>query len=175
MIDECGDTVYLNDMSRRSEIPKSKDDAKATVSARVNYLAEIITSLLYSVGQHRLLQTFIADFCPPGGNFTTNEDTLSQLGRMSLACGDMQMAVQFFNRVTQPKLKHANQGYLDFFGGSFQVAKDDFASAGEKAPANIEACAKHMGHFTHDPNDAPIQGKRYTPEEKSQWPAQPKY
>lgn len=173
MIDECGDTVYLNDMSRRSEITKSKEDAKATVRARINYLAEIVTSLLYSVGQHRLLQTFIADFCPPG--FTTNEETLSQLGRMSLACGDMQMAVQFFNEVTDPKLKSANQGYMDFFGGSFQAAKEDFANAKEKAPTNIEACSKHMGHFTHDPNETPMQGKRQTAEEKSQWPAQPKY
>lgn len=173
MIDECGDTIYLNDMSRRSEIAKSKEDAKTTVHARINYLAEIITSLLYSVGQHRLLQTFIADFCPL--DFTTDEDTLSQLGRMSLACGDMQMAVQFFTKVADPKLKSANQGYMDFFGGSFQAAKDDFANAKEKAPANIEACSKHMGHFTHDPNETPIQGKRHSPEEKSQWPAQPKY
>jgi len=58
--------------------------------------------------------------------------------------------------------------------GSFPSAVKGFQAAKARAPQSIEACAKHMGTFTTDPSDAPVATKKKTPEERSQWPAQPK-
>ncbi|OHT14782.1 hypothetical protein TRFO_03075 [Tritrichomonas foetus] len=168
-----GETVFLNDRSRPTEVSMPLDEARNTVQARLDYLAENIASLLYSSGQHQLLLTFLTDFCLE--NFTTNETTLSQLGRVALACGDNQMASTFFGDVKDEGLKSANQGYISFYSSAFQSARKEFQAAGEKGPANSDACLKYMGQFTTDPSESTaVKAKKQTAEDRTQWPMQPR-
>ena len=164
--------VFLNDRNLSSEVECDKAAAEKIVQARLDYLAELVSSLLYTNDQHQLLQAFMHDFCPP--TFTTSEETLSQLGRMAIASGDTDSAAQYFECVKDDALKSANKGYIDFFGNLFEPAKRDFEAAKDRAPKNFEACANHMGLFTADPTDTPVTVKKETAEERTQWPARPK-
>ena len=167
------ESVFLNDRTRPSEVKLSIDEARNVIQARLDYLAENIVSLLYSNLQHSLLLTFISDFCLD--NFTKNEITLSQLGRVALACGDSQIANTFFNEVQDPSLQAANKGYISFYESSFQNAYNQFKEAGEAGPANPDACLKYLGQFSTDPSEqAPPKVKKQTPEDRTQWPMQPR-
>lgn len=165
--------VFLNDRTRPSEISMPISDAKTVIQSRVDYLAENVVSLLYSTGQLQLLLTFLTDFCVK--DFTTNEVTLSQLGRAALACGDNQIASNFFEHVKDSNLVSANQGYVNFYGNAFANAKKDFDAAGSAGPANADACLKFLGQFTSDPNEqSSLSSKKQTVEDKTQWPMQPR-
>ena len=172
MIKGGGANVFLNDRNLEKEVECQKDAAVEVVQARLDYLAEVVSSLLYTNDQHHLLQAFMHDFCPP--TFTKSEETLSQLGRMAVASGDTDLASQYFEGVKEEALKSANKGYIDFFGSLFEPAKRDFENAKARAPKNFEACAKHMGLFAADPTDVQVTVKKESAEEKTQWPARPK-
>ena len=161
------DKVFLNDRTRPSEISMPLSDAKVVIQSRIDYLAENIVSLLYSTGQLQLLLTFLTDFCL--NEFTTNEITLSQLGRAALACGDNQIASNFFEHVKDSNLISANQGYVNFYGNAFANAKKDFDAE------NSDACLKFLGQFTNDPTEqSSLSSKRQTIDDKTQWPLQPR-
>jgi tetratricopeptide (TPR) repeat protein len=162
--------VFLNDRNRSSEIQVPQPEALKIVQGRIDYLAEIITSLLYTSGQHQMLLSFLADFCHWDAGW--NDITLGQLGRMALAAGDKLIARKYFNKVSDANQKAANEGYVAFFDGQFPDAQKKFEEAKSAAPENIEACQKYQGMFGKDPMDAAIAKKN--PEERSQWPAQPK-
>ena len=167
------DKVFLNDRTRPSEIEMQLSDAKVVIQSRIDYLAENIVSLLYSTGQLQLLLTFLTDFCL--NEFTTNEIALSQLGRAALACGDSQIASNFFQHVKDASLISANQGYVNFYSNAFANAKKDFDAAGSSGPANSDACLKFLGQFANDPTDqSSLSSKRQTIDDKTQWPMQPR-
>jgi hypothetical protein len=164
--------VFLNDCTRSREVAVDQRDALAIVQARIDYLAELAASLLYSGGQHQLLSAFLNDFASPA--LTDSEETLSQLGRMALACGDGALAVAYFKRVTAKPLATANQGYVSYFGNNFPAARKEFMEARAAGPANADVCLKHAGQLTADPTEPPGPAKKPTPEERTQWPLQPK-
>ena len=169
-----GESVYINDRTRQSEIMMPLSDAKSVIQSRINYIAENIVSILYSTGQQQLLLTFLTDFCLED-NFIEDEVTLSQLGRSALACGDDEIADRFFSKVKDQQLVSANNGYKNFYGSKFANAKKDFEAAGPAGPSNLEACSKYMGQFTTDPSDQGAgASKKLTAEEKTQWPLQPR-
>lgn len=120
--------VFLNDRTHLREISVECSEAVQIVGARIDYIAELVASLLYSNGQHQLLSAFLTDFASP--TQTENEETLSHLGRMALACGDGQLAVAYFKRVVSDKaLATANQGYVSYFGNNFTAAQNEFSDA----------------------------------------------
>jgi len=163
--------IFLNDRTRSSEIQVDLPTALQVTQSRIDYIAELTTSLLFSKGQLQLLSAFLTDFASP--NFTENEETLSHLGRLALAFGDVPAAVKYFEKVQNPDLKMANTGYVSYFGGNFLEARKQFQEAKSAGPANSDLCLKHAGNLQTDPSEA--QGSRkLAPEERSQWPAEPK-
>jgi hypothetical protein len=169
----AGPRVFLSDRTRSGEIAVDRTEAVKIVQGRIDYLAELVAAHLYSSGQHQLLSAFLTDFAGP--TLTNNEETLSQLGRIALACGDGSLALSYFKRVTEDKgLVVANQGYISYFGSNFTAAKKEFSEAKGAGPANADVCLKYTGQGVSDPVDPPVTPKRQTPEEKTQWPLQPK-
>jgi hypothetical protein len=165
--------VYLNDRTRSQEVVVDSAEALQIVQARINYLAELIASQLYSGGQHQLLSAFLNDFASP--TLTDSEETLSQLGRIALAGGDGQLALAYFKRVIIDKaLIVANQGYVSYFGNNFVAARKEFGDAKTAGPVNADVCLKHAGQLAVDPTDPQTPTKRPTTEEKTQWPLKPK-
>jgi hypothetical protein len=165
--------VFLNDCTRPHEVALDQRRALAVVQARIDYLAELVASLLYSGGQHQLLSAFLGDFAAPG--LTDSEETLSNLGRLALACGDGAQAVAYFKRVTLNRdLVIANQGYVSYFGNNFPAARKEFLEAKAAGPANPDVCLKHAGQLAADPTEPPGPAKKPTPEERTQWPLPPR-
>ena len=173
LIKEKSDIMwFLNDRNLRKDAACDRTTAQRILQTRMDYLAEVVASLLYTNGQYQLLQAFLADLCPPG--FTTTEETLSHLGRVAIATGDGGLAAKYFDGVQDECLKSANAGYKNFFDGVFDQAKRDFQNARQRGPRNIDACSRHMGSFDPDTNDPSLSPRREGSEEKTQWPAHPK-
>lgn len=163
---------YMNDRNLRQDIACDRAGAQAVVQSRIDYLAELVASILYTNGQYQLLQAFLTDLCPPG--FTITEETLSHIGRIAYAIGDSALAGKYFSGVREEALVTANSGYKNFFDGNFEQAKRDFQTAENRGPRNIDACSKHLGTMEADPIEANLALRRESPEDKTQWPAQPK-
>jgi tetratricopeptide (TPR) repeat protein len=165
------DAVFLNDRIKRQEIRTDKRSALVTVQSRIDYCAELVASLLYTARQYQVLISFLNDYCSP--TFTDSEETLSHLGRISLAIGDSLRAVKYFERIKNEELKSANQGYLCYFTGEFKRAYDEFVKGKSKSPANFNVCLKYLGQGLGEFIEM-SSPKKLSLEESTQWPAQPK-
>jgi hypothetical protein len=165
--------VFLNDRCRSGEILVEAREAVRIIQGRINYVSELIASLLYSDGQYQLLSAFLNDFASP--TQTENEETLSQLGRIALAAGDGQLAAGYFKRVkVNQDLVVANQGYVSYFSSDFATARTEFLEAKGSGPANCEVCLKYSGQLVSDPSDSLNVAKRQMQEDKWQWPLRPR-
>jgi hypothetical protein len=93
---------------------------------------------------------------------------------MALAAGDKSTAQSYFGCVHEDEPQSAaNEGYSKFFAGDFAGAQKEFERAKGAAPENTEACQKYQGQFGGGAIEGPTT-KKLSPEERSQWPAQPK-
>jgi tetratricopeptide (TPR) repeat protein len=164
--------IFLNDRTRLREVEVDLSEAKRIVQSRVDYLAELATSLLYEKNQWQMLAAFLKDLAPP--SITDNEETLSHLGRLCVAFGDGDRAVGYFSKVNAADFRAANQGYINYFTGKFRDALEKFQEAGKKAPSNYQLCAKHAGDLKTDTTETGSGTKKLSPEERSQWPIDPR-
>jgi hypothetical protein len=171
VVDGLSGAVFLNDRARSREIELSKKDALPIIQARIDYLAELTASLLYSQGDIRMLCAFLTDVATP--EIVGTPETLSHLGRIALAFGDFQLANGFFGAVSALELRAANKAYVSYFGGNFLAAKKEFQDAGALAPANSDLCLKRAGQLTADASDMG-PARKLSPEERTQWPLDPK-
>jgi hypothetical protein len=170
-VDGLTGRVFLNDRARSREIELSKSEALPIVQGRIDYLTELVASLFYSQGDIRTLSAFLIDVATP--QTVASQETLSHLGRIALAIGDLEIANRFFGAVSAPDMKIANRGYVSYFGGNFLLAKKEFQEVGALAPANVDLCLRRGGQLTADANDMML-AKKLSPEERTQWPLDPR-
>jgi hypothetical protein len=137
IISQSADRVFLNDRIHTSEIEMAKEESLKIVQSRIDYLAELITTLIYNDSDHQLLRAFLTQFCPP--SVPESEQTLSHIGRIIVASGEAVTAARYFERVQQTELKTANAGYIAVFEDRMEDAQRLFHEAGASAPANADA------------------------------------
>ncbi|KAH0792934.1 hypothetical protein GPJ56_003198 [Histomonas meleagridis] len=135
--------IYLCDQLKRSDFLIKPGKALSIVRKRIDYIVEIILSILLESNMTNLINSFLNDYKP--WDFVTSADTLSFIGRVALSVGNGPVSDQCFCKVKTNEQLFANSGFTQLYHGSFAEALEFFGKGGESSPQNLDPVRRYNG------------------------------